>query len=206
MPQCNSSIPSAPDVSILVQPGYASSGDDHWQTHWENAYGYRRIEQTDWLMPQVEDWTHQIELAVSKCPGKVILVAHSLGCIAIAHWAKKTLLSPRIVGALLVAPADVESPYHTPDEVRNFSPIPLSPLGFRSTVIASQNDPFMEMPKSRGLAEVWGAEFVDAGKLGHINSEAKLELWPDGHRHLLDLLVERTDAPSTNAAVNVRFS
>jgi len=193
MSQSNSSSPSAPDVSILVQPGYASSGDEHWQTHWEIAYGYRRIEQIDWLMPQVGDWIHQIELAVSQSPGKVILVAHSLGCIAVAHWAIQTQLTPRIIGALLVAPADVESPYHTPDEVRNFSPIPLSPLGFRTTVVASQNDPFMEAPKSRRLAQAWGADFVDAGKLGHINSEARLELWPDGHRHLLDLLVERTE-------------
>ena len=36
--------------------------------------------------------------------------------------------APRAKGALLVAPADVDSPLHTPDEVRSFSPIPMARL------------------------------------------------------------------------------
>lgn len=38
----------------------------------------------------------------------ILLVAHSLGCITVAHWAALTGCSRRIAGALLVAPADVE--------------------------------------------------------------------------------------------------
>lgn len=180
--------PSMPKVTVLVQPGYASSGDDHWQTHWEAAFGYRRIEQSDWLLPQLDDWILEIERSVTAAVGPVALVAHSLGSVAVAHWARQTELRHRIVGALLVAPADVDSPFHTPDEVRNFSPIPMKPLGFQATVVASQNDPFMEIAKSQLLADAWQARFISFGKLGHINSESKLALWPEGHSLLLELL------------------
>lgn len=179
---------SSKPLTVLVQPGYASSGDDHWQTHWEAAYGYRRIEQSDWLMPQCDDWVSTIEKAARAASGPVALVAHSLGVIAVAHWAAQTKLLDRVVGALLVAPADVDSPFHTPDEVRNFSPLPLSPLGLKAVVVGSENDPFMELPRSEQLAIAWGARFVCMGKLGHINSESKLGLWPEGHLLLQELI------------------
>jgi predicted alpha/beta hydrolase family esterase len=175
-------------VSVLVQPGYASSGEDHWQTHWERAYGYQRIEQSDWLMPERADWVGEIERQVERCPSAVVFAAHSLGCIAIAHWACLSTNVKKVKGALFVAPADVDSEDHTPEEVRSFSPIPRQPLPFRTTVVASPDDPFMDFSRSRELAESWGARFLDFGPLGHINSESRLALWPEGHRELLALL------------------
>ncbi|MGC4069143.1 MAG: alpha/beta hydrolase [Polyangiaceae bacterium] len=178
----------ASPVTVLVQPGYASSGDDHWQTHWEKAYGYHRIEQNDWLMPERADWVWAIEREVEACPTAVVFAAHSLGCIAIAHWAAVSKLTTKVRGALFVAPADVDSDEHTPEEVRNFAPIPERPLPFRTTVIASRDDPFMDFARLRELTEHWGARFVDFGVLGHINSDSRLSLWPDGHRELLTLM------------------
>jgi predicted alpha/beta hydrolase family esterase len=173
--------------SILVQPGYESSGKEHWQTHWENAFGYKRIEQRDFYHPCRGDWTQEIERYVISAPVKVILVAHSLGCIAVAHWAMGSNLTARIGGALLVAPADVDSTEHTPDAIRDFAPIPRRPLPFRSTVIASRNDPFMPFDAAQRLANTWQSRFVDVGLLGHVNADSSLGLWPEGHRELLAL-------------------
>ena len=45
----------------------------------------------------------------------VAIVAHSLGCALVAHAARRAPALP-IRAALLVAPADVDSPAHTPPE------------------------------------------------------------------------------------------
>jgi predicted alpha/beta hydrolase family esterase len=175
------------DVDVLVQPGYSSSGEEHWQTYWEQAYGYRRIEQSDWLKPRLDDWVATIEHAVETATRPVVFAAHSLGCIAIVHWAITSQLTSRVRGALLVAPPDVELGEHMPDDLRGFAPIPRQLLPFRSIVIASRNDPYMEAHRSRELAAAWGSEYRDFGMVGHINSDTRLGLWPEGHAELLRL-------------------
>ena len=90
--------------------------------------------------------------------------------------------------ALLVAPADVDSPGHTPPETRSFAPMPLARLPFATTVIASRNDPYVTPERARAFAAAWGAAFVDAGALGHINAACGLGDWLDGHAHLDALL------------------
>ena len=81
-----------------------------------------------------------------------MLAAHSLACSLVAHWS--TSPGVRAAGALLVAPADVDSPAHTADEVRDFSPVPPAPLPFPSIVVASTVDgPGLQGP----LVRVWRA-------------------------------------------------
>ena len=174
-------------ATVLILPGYGDSGPEHWQTLWERRFGYTRVEQDDWLEPSVDDWVAALDRAVAASPAPVVLVAHSLGCALVARWAA-VAASPRVTGALLVAPADVESPAHTPDEVRGFAPLPTAPLPFRSVVVASDDDPFVAIERARHLAEFWGARFVSIGARGHINADAQVGEWPEGHRLLAGLL------------------
>jgi hypothetical protein len=101
---------------------------------------------------------------------------------------------------LLVAPADVESSRHTPEHIRGFAPIPRTPLPFRSVVVASSNDPYMALPRARELAYAWGAKFIDAGPLGHINVDAGFGPWPTGERILRDLILGSRGPGSAAAA------
>jgi uncharacterized protein len=111
---------------VLILPGYGDSGPDHWQSHWERADPrFRRVIQDDWLLPKLADWMARLEKEVAACVAPPVLAAHSLACSLVAHWAIRP--GARAAGALLVAPADVDSPAHTADEVRNFSPVPLAP-------------------------------------------------------------------------------
>jgi predicted alpha/beta hydrolase family esterase len=105
----------------------------------------------------------------------------------VVHAARRTP-TVAICAALLVAPADVDSPAHTPPETRCFAPMPLARLPFPATVIASRNDPYATSERARAFAAAWGATFVDAGALGHINAASGLGDWPDGHAHLEALL------------------
>jgi hypothetical protein len=104
----------------------------------------------------------------------------------LALWAPSAP-TERIVGALAVAPADVDSEMHTPDEVRCFSPLPLTPLPFPAIVVASRTDPYVRFARAQEMAAGWGARLVDVGRLGHINADT-VQDWPEGHQLLQELL------------------
>ncbi|MBT0961206.1 RBBP9/YdeN family alpha/beta hydrolase [Denitromonas iodatirespirans] len=173
-------------TTCLVIPGLGGSGPTHWQSHWARALPQvRRVVQDDWDAPQRKAWVATLAAAVDSCRDDVVLIAHSLGCALVAHWARQH--GGRVRGALLVAPADVDSPAHTPAEVRGFAPMPLRPLPFASIVVASRNDPYVPMARARQFADCWGSRFEDIGDAGHINADAGLGNWPDGLA-LLDTL------------------
>jgi predicted alpha/beta hydrolase family esterase len=178
---------SAPTVLLL--PGLGNSGARHWQTLWELRYGYTRVIQHDWDRPERDLWVAAIDDAVQDARAPVVLVAHSLACAAVAHWARRPL-ARKIAAALLVAPADVDSPTHMPPETRSFAPLPLDPLPFAAVVVASDSDPYVDLERARQFAESWSAEWVTIGDVGHINADSGLGDWPEGHR-LLERLVAR---------------
>jgi uncharacterized protein len=184
---------------ILIVPGLNGSGPHHWQTCLEQLFpGARRVHQADWKRPDRAAWAERLAAAIETTPGGV-LVAHSLGCALLAHVvAERPNLA--VEAALLVAPADVESSRHTPEHIRGFAPIPRTPLPFRSVVVASSNDPYMALPRARELAYAWGAKFIDAGPLGHINVDAGFGPWPTGERILRDLILGSRGPGSAAAA------
>ena len=49
----------------------------------------------------------------------------------------------------------------------------------------------MTLARARGFAAAWGAAFVDAGALRHVNAASGVGDWPEGGRWLQPL-VERT--------------
>jgi len=173
---------------ILIIPGWMNSGPDHWQSRWESAHGYQRVQQQDWDSPVVADWVARLDEAIGASPMPPLLVAHSLGCIAVAHWAA-THSSVRAAAAFLVAPADVEQA-DTPEPLRPFAPIPIQPLPFPTVVVASRDDPYATFDRAEVLARAWGAALVDAGMAGHLNTAAGLGPWPAGEA-LLHGLVTR---------------
>ena len=74
------------EYSVLLLPGWQNSDADHWQSRWEQAHGYQRVQQHNWQQPLRGDWTVQLNEAVLAAPAPVVLVAHSLGCILTAWW------------------------------------------------------------------------------------------------------------------------
>ena len=174
---------------VLILPGWQNSGPEHWQSLWEAAYGYTRVEQHDWTRPLRGDWIARLEDVLLSLPASepAVLVGHSLGCIHAAAWASHSKNTGRVKAALLVAPPDTER-----DDVRqmlpSWSPVPLQPLPFKTIVFASSNDPFCNVSRARQFASAWGGQFVDAGERGHINSESGLGDWPQAHAALLNLM------------------
>lgn len=166
----------------LTVPGITNSSEGHWQSLWERAFPgkFRRIIQTEWDEPAVEDWIATIEANVQDAgPEKVILAAHSLGCVAVAHWSRK--YGTKIKGAFLVAPSDCETEkYRTSFDSKGFEPVPLDKLAFPSLVVASTNDEWVAFDRARHFADAWGSEFVDVGEKGHINGSSGYGEWCEG--------------------------
>ena len=173
--------------SVLVLPGWHNSGPLHWQTIWEQESPICiRVQQADWDTPRREDWVKRISEEVSQAPAPIVFAAHSLGCIAVAHWAQSAPeLTGKIKGALLVAPADADRA-DFPEQIKNFAPIPQRLLPFPSTVVASSDDPYLSLDRARELARIWGSWFAEIGSAGHIASG--LGDWPEGKRLLRNLM------------------
>lgn len=173
---------------VLVVPGYCGSGPVHWQTLWERLDARcQRVQQANWDDPVLSQWSAALEQAISREQQPVVLVAHSLGCVLIAHWAGRSAHTGRVLGALLVAPADVER-YSVPAGLAGFAPVPLAALPFPSILVASRNDPFASFQRSAQFAQAWGARLIDAGEAGHLNADSQLGTWPFGRNLLSELL------------------
>ncbi|MDP3701772.1 MAG: alpha/beta fold hydrolase [Hylemonella sp.] len=174
-------------ASVLILPGWHNSSPAHWQSRWEAAHGYTRVQQHDWERPLRGDWLMQLEEAVLACSEPAVLVAHSLGCVQVAAWSAHTQNAARVKAALLVAPGDVEREAMRP-LLPSWSPIERGRLPFRSILVASRDDIHCTYDKAASLAHDWGAELVDHGNAGHINADSNLGDWPQGHALLQRLM------------------
>ncbi|GGJ50745.1 RBBP9/YdeN family alpha/beta hydrolase [Deinococcus roseus] len=171
---------------ILTVPGWGSSGPEHWQSIWEREHGFQRVEQQDWETPQLRDWVAQLDEAIGQSEESTVLVAHSLGCQAVAHWGCCVINHP-VKAVLMVAPPYLDGP-DVPAELQNFVPMHLEPLPFQVLVVASSNDPYASLEQAEQLVQAWGGQLVNVGEKGHINSASGLGDWPEGYRLLQALL------------------
>jgi len=175
------------ETIYLTVPGVTNSSPQHWQSLWEKEFPekFRRIEQKEWDTPVCADWVKKIEEDVQRTNIEtVVLVAHSLGCTAVAHWARK--FGTKIKGALLVAPSDCEAETYNFD-TKGFAPIPLEKLPFKSLVVASTNDGYVSLKRAEQFANAWGSEFVNVGAKGHINAGSGFGEWNEGLEFLKNL-------------------
>jgi predicted alpha/beta hydrolase family esterase len=159
----------------------------HWQRSLPNS---ARVEQPDWLTPQRRDWVQALEQAIAAESSPVILIAHSLGCITVAHWAAQASpnLLRRVRGALLVAPADVERPNCAPacatlrrSRCRRCRSQPGGQLGQR---------PGRERATGAGPGAP-GAPRRGCWHAGHINVKSGHERWEQGFAYLYRLQAGR---------------
>jgi predicted alpha/beta hydrolase family esterase len=179
--------------TLLIVPGLGDSSEGHWQNHWlEYFSNAQKVTQKNWDQPILKDWLLNLEITIQQIEGPIILVAHSLVVVLVAHWSQ-TYNTNSVVGALLVGPADVDSHSHTPIETWNFAPIPLAKLNFPSVVVTSANDPYIDLSRAQFFAEKWNSKFHDVGNKGHLNAASQLGLWQEGQTFLDELLREITE-------------
>lgn len=182
--------PSRADTpTLLIVPGLNDSAPDHWQSRWErNRPNARRAKLGLWDKPDPDIWVSRLDEAIRAIDGPVVIAAHSLGCHVVAHWAQrvKAKSGGSVIAALLVAPPEIDRGL-VDWRLQPFAPSSQSILPFPSTLVASQNDPYIHFERARRLAFFWGSQFADAGPVGHINAESGFGDWDFG-QFLLDRL------------------
>lgn len=189
---------------VLTVPGLGDSGPGHWQTIWEAERGDTvRADLGMWDRPHRNSWVTRLDGSIRAAGRPVILAAHSLGCLAVAWWAalETQPFGRPVAGALLVAPPDVDAPA-SDARLAAFGPTPKLLLPFPSVVIASSDDPYIDLGRAHGLAKYWGSRFVDAGALGHINAASGLGRFALGEQWL-DTLLGLAGTPATEQAPGV---
>jgi predicted alpha/beta hydrolase family esterase len=186
--------------TILIVPGLRDHVDDHWQTLLAG-----RLDRVRTVPPMGRENLNllprlfAIEQAARSIDGPMIVVAHSGGVIAVAHWAQQTRC--HVIGALLAAPPDFERPMPPgfPNlfalRLGGWLPVPREPLPFPSLVAASRNDPLAAYERVIELADAWGSRVVDLGEVGHLNPASGFGDWP----RALSLIDELAASPAAVA-------
>lgn len=170
----------------LIIPGWHGSPDDHWQSHWQRTLPQAsRVEQADWVRPDRDLWIAALQHAVMSDASPAVLIAHSLGCATVAHWARQapSVLKRRVLGALLVAPADVERP-GCPEALRPFAPLPDKLLPFPAVLVGSDNDSAATAERALHMGRLWGAETEILSGVGHLNVASGHTRWDEGFARL----------------------
>lgn len=173
-------------VPVFVA-GIGNSGADHWQALWHAELRHSVwVEHASWDAPVRDVWVRELDEALGAIDGPKVLVAHSLGCALVTEWAGQHE-DEGVVAALLVATPDVLGPAF-PGEAVGFDTPLLRQLPFRTILVASQDDPYGTFAHAASTAAEIGAELVDVGALGHVNSRSGLGRWPRGRALLEGLL------------------
>lgn len=169
--------------TILIVPGLR----DHAAGHWQVLLAQRlpRVASVPAMGRDDLDCARRvaaIEAAAQAIEGPLIAVAHSGGCIMLAHWLRVT--TRPLAGALMATPPDFESPmpegFPTLAALKagGWLPVPRQPLPCPSLVAASRDDPLGAFDRVAALARDWGATLVDLGAVGHLNPASGFGEWP----------------------------
>ena len=171
--------------TVLIVPGLR----DHVEAHWQTLLS-TQLPQVQTVPPMGREdldcakRVQAIEAAMATISGPVVIVAHSGGCVMVAHWAHISAHAHRVKGALLATPPDFERPmpegYPTLAALQTggWLPVPRKPLPFRSLVATSDNDPLATRECVLALAQDWGSETEDLGPVGHLNPASGYGPWP----------------------------
>jgi predicted alpha/beta hydrolase family esterase len=181
---------SAP--TVLIVPGLR----DHVAHHWQTLLALRlaRVRSVPPMGREdldCEARVRAIEHEAQSVAGPLVIVAHSGGCVMLAHWAART--QRKVLGALLATPPDFEQPmpvgYPTIEALHagGWLPVPRQRLPFASIVAASRNDPLGSFERVAGLARDWGSRLVDLGEVGHLNPASGYGPW-SGAEAFIDAL------------------
>lgn len=171
--------------TLVIVPGMRDHVEAHWQT-WlahasPNSLSVPPLGREDLSL---DLHVRALEHCVAQVSGPVQLVAHSAGCITVAHWAGQSQLTARVQSAFLAAPPHLDAPlpegYPQPAELDSggWLPVPRIRLPFPAWVGLSDNDPLGRLDDIQRFAQDWGAQTLKLGAVGHLNPQFGFGPWP----------------------------
>lgn len=178
--------------TVLIVPGLRDDAPGHWQSLLaQRLPGVAAVPPMGREDLDCARRVAAIEAAAQAVSGPLIAVAHSGGCIMLAHWLRGT--KRRLAGALMATPPDFESPmpegFPTIEQLDagGWLPVPRAPLPCPALAAVSRNDPLGSYERVTALAADWGARVVDLGEVGHLNPASGYGDWPMADRLIAEL-------------------
>lgn len=167
------------EAAYVFVAGIGNCEPEHWQARWyARTESGTWVDHDDWDNPVRDAWVKDLDESLRAIKGPKILIAHSLGCTAIAEWASEHEVGG-IKGAFLVAPPDVRGS-NFPAAAVGFDAAQRPRLPFPALVVASEDDHYGSVGHASDFADGIGARMVNVGRKGHINTESRLGGWPEG--------------------------
>ena len=148
-------------MSTIFIPDLCGLKSSHWQSRWQASMpGSVCIAPASWDDPDLSDWVRALDDAVRSSRQAPLLVAHGLGCLLVAHWARRGG-SSGVAGAFLVG---LPSSAAFIGSAAVFHPAPTDRLAFPALVLAQAEEPAASGASARELAAAWGATFLQVGQ------------------------------------------
>lgn len=177
----------------MIVPGIFDSGPEHWQSLWQaererdlgGPAGVVRIEPSSWDEPEPADWNAAISRAVATFDEPPLLVAHSLGVLAVAAWLREAE-RPDVAGAFLVAAPDPRASSFPAAAAAFTEPTAATGTTVPTRLVVSDDDPYCGVDRALAFADVLGAEVLRVGALGHVNVDSGIGPWAAGRALLED--------------------
>ena len=174
---------------VLLIPNDHAERDTPWIARLERDLpNCRRLDLGMWENPHRNTWVNKINLAIHRADKPVVLVAHGLGCVALAWWAEfeSPAYGDPVTAALMLSPPDVDRPGIDPRLAR-FSSCPRQPLPFESILVADKQSPAPARSTLCTLAQDWGSTFMEVeGVSSYCDTPSSLTSWPSvGNANLM---------------------
>lgn len=197
-------------ISLTV-PWPDGTGSSRWETLWNvSQQDTHRIVLGMWGDQLRTAWIAHLEEAIRKAPSPVIICAHSLGCLAVAWWARDARKGADmpVAGAFLVAPPDLSKPF-LQEEFADFAPLPRQALPFPSIVIAGEDSKWIDLHEAAAVAADWNSHFIRVGPTEHLPASNTVGWWERGKQLLDDAMVRsgsRRGCKSVKSIISVNAS
>lgn len=173
---------------LVIVPGWGDDAPEAWR--WQASSALAQAARVPPVAPPArpvrQAWLEALAQVLLQQPAPAVLVAHGLGCIAVAQL--PAALASRVQGALLVAPVEPERRAVWSD----FEPVPHAPLPFRHILVAAEEDPACPIRRAGAYARAWGSAFVRLRADDAIDAPPGQSHWPLGEALLASLLPHAT--------------
>ncbi len=178
-------------IHNVIVPGIGGSEATHWQS-WlqQQLMSCSRVEQQNWQQPVLQKWITEFVHGVAPIEGELQIIAHSFGCLTtVAALMQYPQLNQKVKNLILVAPANPirfsQNDFSQPGQLNLDAYFQQITLTVPTTLLMSENDPWLNYQDGKRLAHAWQLEPVNLGQVGHINTASGFGPFPEIFPYLI---------------------